>query len=30
MKIKDDKYYTPPDLARELIVKTISMKKYLL
>ena len=23
MKIKDDKYYTPPDLARNLIVKTI-------
>jgi predicted RNA methylase len=23
MKIKDDKYYTPPDLARELIVKTL-------
>ena len=23
MKIKDDKYYTPPDLARDLIVKTI-------
>ena len=25
MKIKDDKYYTPPDLARELIIKTLKL-----